>query len=295
MIRLATPDDIPALKDFLRRHLDTSMFLLGNLDAHGLNTTSHRHSTTYVLRVKSDQITGVFGATQAGYLTCQMPDLTRDEALACCALIPGYQLRGMSGDATQVAGFIDAFPISRGGWDMNVVQPLYALSLSDLPKSTAQIRRAQNADRQMLEEWFAGYLRDTGLANTAVAVDDVAVRAAAAVGSEDLRLLIGEDGNPVAMSDLNARAGEVVQIGGVYVPPELRGQGFAGRVVAAQLQGVRSQGVTRAILFAASTDAARAYEKIGFRHIGRYRVALLRSPVTLDPAAPEIDTPEPGA
>ena len=50
MIRKATHDDIPALVGFLERHIETSMFLLGNLEAHGLDNTEHRHGTAYFLR-----------------------------------------------------------------------------------------------------------------------------------------------------------------------------------------------------------------------------------------------------
>jgi predicted GNAT family acetyltransferase len=77
------------------------------------------------------------------------------------------------------------------------------------------------------------------------------------------------------MNGINARAGQEVQIGGVYVPPGFRGQGRAGRAVAAQLAAARDGGARTAILFAGSAPAARAYERIGFERIGTYRVALL--------------------
>ena len=80
------------------------------------------------------------------------------------------------------------------------------------------------------------------------------------------------------MTSLNAQVADTVQVGGVYVPPGMRGQGLGGAVVAAQLAELRSQGTRLAILFAANVPAARAYERIGFRHIGSYEIALLKSP-----------------
>ena len=284
MMRRAGPADLAELTDFLRAHIETSMFLLGNLEAHGLNASDHPHATTYILRCETNRITGVFGATQGGYLMCQMPALSRDEARAALRLLPGHPLRGITGDVAQVATFLEVLPVLASDWEMNVVQPLYATDIADVPFHDAHIRAARRDERIMLERWFADYLQDTGFSQVALAVDEVAVRAAAAIGAEDVVLLADAQDIPIAMSAINARAGDVVQVGGVFVPRDLRGQGLAGRVVAAQLHALARTGVTRAILFAASTDAARAYEKIGFRHIGGYRIAMLGAPTTLEPA-----------
>lgn len=281
MIRKATHDDIPALVGFLERHIETSMFLLGNLEAHGLDNTEHRHGTAYFLRETGDGITGVFGATNGGYLTCQLPGIGKTEAQTYAHLLKGYTLRGMTGDDAQVATILDALPVPEDGWHINLTQPLYALDLNGLPQSPDQIRGPADKDRALLEVWLDHYLRDTGVMPEAGIVDEIAVRAAAAVQSRSLRLLLDEAGTPIAMSDVNARAGHAVQIGGVFVPRDRRGQGLGGRVVAAQLAELKSQGITRAILFAASADAAKAYEKIGFRRIGDYRIAMLKTPVTL--------------
>ena len=92
---------------------------------------------------------------------------------------------------------------------------------------------------------------------------------------------MSEGGTPVAMAAINACAGSALQIGGVFVPPELRGDGRAGRVVSALLAEKAQGEADTAILFAASESAAKAYERIGFQKIGAYRVALLKEPYTL--------------
>ena len=89
----------------------------------------------------------------------------------------------------------------------------------------------------------------------------------------------------MAMGALNARAGDAVQIGGVYVAPEHRGKGLAGQLVISHLAELKAKGIRRAILFAASSAAERAYAGIGFRRIGFFRVALLARPVSLGTAA----------
>ena len=82
------------------------------------------------------------------------------------------------------------------------------------------------------------------------------------------------DGIPVAMTGFNAVLPEIVQIGGVYTPPDLRGHGHARLAVALHLAQARAAGVGRAVLFAASDAAARAYAAIGFRASGPVTLVL---------------------
>jgi predicted GNAT family acetyltransferase len=58
---------------------------------------------------------------------------------------------------------------------------------------------------------------------------------------------------------------DVVQVGGVYTPPALRGKGHARLALALHLAEARGKGVGRAILYAFSEPAARAYRAIGFQ------------------------------
>lgn len=106
------------------------------------------------------------------------------------------------------------------------------------------------------------------------------MQANASVTEQRTRILT-VDGQPVAMSSINARVIDTVQIGGVFTPKALRGRGYAGRAIAAQLNAEHAAGITKAILFAASQDATRAYSKIGFTQIGSYRLFLTKEPVRL--------------
>ncbi|MEP3633264.1 MAG: GNAT family N-acetyltransferase [Shimia thalassica] len=276
MIRKADPQDIPAIVAFLERHIETSMFLLGNLETYGLDNREHPYGTAFFLRETGDGITGVFGASNGGLLMCQLPGIGRTEAQTYAHLLKGYTLRGMTGAHDQVATILDALPIKENAWKANTVQPLYALSLDTLPEVNVETRVPEEADRGMLEAWFAAYSADNAIA-ASFAPETLAETA---IKGGRVRLML-EDGVPVAMTAINAHAGAAVQVGGVFVPSDLRGQGRAGRLVAAHLADLHGEGVSRAILFAASADAAKAYEKIGFERVGDYRVALLAEPQTL--------------
>lgn len=70
----------------------------------------------------------------------------------------------------------------------------------------------------------------------------------------------------------------MVQIGGVWTPPEGRSRGYGRCVVAGALQMAISDGVDRSILFTEpdNVGARRAYRAIGFRPIGTYGVVFFR-------------------
>ena len=255
MIRKATPADIGPMAAFLDAHVETSMFLLGNLEAHGTEDATHPHGTAFFLRETGDGITGVFGCTNGGFLMCQLPGLGATEAQTYAHLLKGYTLQGMTGDADQVQVILDALPVPEEAWLLNRVEPLYRMDIGGLA-SDRTVRPPAELQEAALR------------------------RAEMAVGAPRIRIL-KRDGNPVAMAAINAKAGQAVQVGGVFVPTALRGQGLGGQVVQALLAEMAGQGATTAILFAASPRAAKTYERIGFARVGGYRIAMLDKAILL--------------
>lgn len=282
-IRLAAPGDEQRLQAFLTAHLDSSMFLLGNLEAQGLGFGPHPHATRYALLQTGAGVTGVLGATRGGYLMCQLPGTAILSAGALLAALGPQIMHGMTGDAAQVAHVLRQIGLREYALSLNRVEPL--MTLDTLPPPSDGLTPAGQTDRALLTDWLAQYAVETGQCSpnqAAARSQDLADRALAA---GETRLLPGPDGQPLAMAAINARAGDAVQVGGVYVPPALRGQGLAARVVAALLAEQRTIGARRAVLFAASPMAQRAYLKLGFQMVGDYRVALLHSPLTLNATA----------
>lgn len=274
MPRPALPTDLPALVAFLERRIESSMFLLGNLAAHGLGTSPHPHAMTVWLQTDETGVTGVLGLTRGGIVLMQLAPGADPGPWARC--LAGADIAGLNGDAGQVAVLTAALGLERAQFALWSEQPLMTLDLSALHGPFATIRAPAEGDLTLLTGWLAAYGVETGTAEAGSAP----ALAQAALARGETRLLI-EDGAPVAMSSLNARAGQAVQVGGVYTPPGGRGRGRAGRLVAAQLAEQRAAGVTRALLFAASPVAEGAYRNIGFARAGRYGVALLRAPVRI--------------
>ncbi|MEH2300359.1 MAG: GNAT family N-acetyltransferase [Nostoc sp.] len=124
---------------------------------------------------------------------------------------------------------------------------------------------------ELLTEWCAAYNVET-LGQT----DTSSLRPACRLVIEARQttamhwVLIAKD-TTVSYSAFNASPPDIVQIGGVWTPPALRGKGYAKSVVAGSLLYARSLLVKRAILFTGDNNqAAQAvYRGIGFLPTGK--------------------------
>jgi GNAT superfamily N-acetyltransferase len=83
-------------------------------------------------------------------------------------------------------------------------------------------------------------------------------------------------GAPISLSGFNATLAEMVQLGDVYTPPNLRGRGFAKVAVAGSLLAARDRGASRAVLFTNNPSAVRSYEALGFEQVGDFSLVLLQ-------------------
>jgi RimJ/RimL family protein N-acetyltransferase len=286
MIRVATDADRPALEAFLARHANSSMFLRSNLAEAGIGNVDHPHGTLFLLQMAGEGIAGVFGLTNEGFALCQAPRADAGVWAECADAVRGRMVKGITGPDGQVGHAITALGLPDAAFSFDAVEPLYRLHLADLilPDGPADIRAPQTLDVDTLTFWYLGYERDTGLAAGADATTRSIERAVNAIQGDVTRLLI-MNGKPVAMTAFNAQFDDMVQIGGVYTPPDQRGQGYARRVVAAHLAEARAKGTKTAILFSNNDAASRAYEAIGFQRVGSYRVAVLHE-------ATEIGAPQ---
>ncbi|MDX1782191.1 MAG: GNAT family N-acetyltransferase [Thalassovita sp.] len=285
MIRKAQPGEEAAIEAFLAQHADSSMFLRSNLAAYGLAELQHPHGTTYCLYPEIGAIRGVFGRSNSGFLMCQAPDAAPEVWRGFADALEGQEIKGMTGDDEQVTAALAAIGLPGDGFVMNHAEPLYRLDLARLKAPAATLRVPVSEDAELLSLWSAQYMIDTGEAGAKGPEPRIAIaRAVEAITGGKTRLLI-EDGQPVAMTGFNAQLDDMVQVGGVFTPPDRRGNGNARRAVAAHLAEARAQGAKTAILFANNAAAARAYEAIGFERIGAYRVAILKTPQVIGGAA----------
>ncbi|QQR69402.1 MAG: GNAT family N-acetyltransferase [Alphaproteobacteria bacterium] len=94
--------------------------------------------------------------------------------------------------------------------------------------------------------------------------------------------VLESEGQAVSMGGVHRALPDMVFIGPMWTPPELRNRGHARSLLAKALRLAESQGVREAALFAERPDAIACYEKLGFRKTADW---LMASPIL--PILPE--------
>ncbi len=250
----------------LRADIETSMFSLGNLAEHGWHSDAPRAMQFWVNRDAGH----VLGVSNEGML---MPQMAGGDFDAVRPILKGHHILGGLGETNQLRALLSALGLEGQRAPMNEDEPQLSLDLVDLvvPDGPGKLIPFEDADPSLTYRWRKAYAKEVmgmdDLRATKIADRDIPVFAS----SDRFRVLV-VDGKPVGMTGWNARLREIVQVGGVYVPPEFRMRGHARRALALHLNEVRQKGVTRATLCAANSSARRAYEAIGFRQIGQFTI-----------------------
>jgi RimJ/RimL family protein N-acetyltransferase len=267
MISEAGPADREAVEAFLLRHVDRAMFPLSNLRSHGLSDGDFGSDHRNAMRVwaSGNGPSGILALSRGGMLMPVLPD--GGDASRFAQVLAGLDITGAVGPADQVRALLAGLGLAGAPTWKDADEPGFVLNLANLrvpPAADATLVPSGADHRRLLVSWRADYHRETlGTPET-----EVAERAASEVDAyiqRDSHRVLLLAGQPVAMTGFNAVLPEIVQIGGVYTPPALRNRGHARLAVAMHLAEVRAEGVQRAVLFAASEAAARAYRGIGFQ------------------------------
>ncbi len=197
--------------------------------------------------------------------------------------LAGQTLSGAVGPAASTRPVLRALDLAETPARLDEDEPGFALDLLQLHFPTAPrttLIPASMASRDLLIAWRAAATVET----QGMPPDLAPVRAAGDVDgwrAADSHRVLLVDNQPVALTGFNARLPEIVQVGGVYTPPDLRNRGHARTAVALHLAEARATGATRAVLFAATPAAVRAYRSIGFQPAADFSLVLFRNPVTL--------------
>ncbi|WP_375280009.1 GNAT family N-acetyltransferase [Pseudooctadecabacter sp.] len=275
--RRVTQADVPLVEAFLKRHIETSVFLVTNLRRYGPDGGPEAYAMTYWMT--GDPVSGVIAQSTTGTVMAQWPD-AGDWAKAA-AVLPA-PVTGVIADGDQMQAFLATTGLTTAPTMLDADETLYALDLADLnaQPGPAQLRALTDADRGILVPWRTDYAVHTlgEPENTAPARAEAEITHFIAARSH--RLLV--DGEvALSMTGFNAVVDDLVQVGGVYTPPAERGRGLARRAVALHLEEARASGGTRAILFANDPSAMAAYKAVGFHSIGRFRLVTFTNPRVL--------------
>lgn len=259
------------------------MFLLSNLAVSGIVEGDQPFQGSYVGDFDGEHIVGVAAHYWNGNL---MPQSDANVAsLARAALkASGRALKGIVGPQALFDAVRAAFNLDTSKFRLLERERLYRVTRETLVVPTAAlcVRRAEARDRSALVDFYRDY-------NIEALHDAPDVALAVAIRGVDRRLesgtqLVLEQHPAIAESTVlvsaclfNATVPPAVQIGGVYTPKNLRGQGLARACVAGALATRFAEGFAEAILFTGENNVAAwtAYEAVGFCAIGDYCMALL--------------------
>ncbi|KIT17097.1 GNAT family N-acetyltransferase [Jannaschia aquimarina] len=256
------------IETFLRGRITEAMFPLANLSRYGMEGGHPRAMTFWAGDPAAPD--ALLGLSDECMAMPVWPDGTDPRPFA--QHLTGRDLMGATGATHAVRPVIEACGLIGAPAHLDADEPQFLLSLDrlDVPDGPGRLVPL-DADRQAAERWRLAYLRELHLGEGTP--EDAAKDIDRWIEADSHRLLI-DDGRPLALTGFNAALPDIVQVGGVYVPSEMRGRRLGGRAVALHLAEAREQGVRQATLFAASETAVRCYARLGFERIGTYTLLL---------------------
>lgn len=264
--------DLPAIRAFLGARVERAMFPLSNLARFGLDGDSDYAPSMWVAEPHG-AVSGVLTVGRAGMV---MPNLAAIDLGTAVGILRGREIAGLIGPTEEVRPLLAALGIAGHPTMLDRDEPHFALDLDALivPEGEGRLLPLEAADPEEMIRWRTAYnIEANGLPpETAGTEARRSYKNDLAAGSH--RVLMA-DGTALAVSGFNAFLPDIVQIGGVYTPPALRGRGHARRIVALHLAEARARGVWKATLFSGSDMASRAYRAIAFRQIGQWSLVIL--------------------
>lgn len=268
-------EDRDALVDFMFGHAPIMMFPLTNLSRYGLGGDHPRAISAWVAK-DGGLITDVMTISREGMVFPCCPQGPWQDA---ADVLRGRAIKGFIGDGDQVTALRQAAGLTRRA-GLDVIEPSFLLTIADMvmpDRRDCRIRPLSAAPVELMIAWRRDYEVETLHVPAEVAEQRAAQQVQSFMATDSHRVLFAGD-TPVAMTGFNAVLPEIVQVGGVYTPPALRGHGYARIALALHLEEVAIDGVTDAVLSAANPAAARAYAALGFCPTGDFALVVYDDP-----------------
>ncbi len=185
-------------------------------------------------------------------------------AIADSVNTDGVALPGVFGPAGTASRFAEVWAARRKvAAILTSAERLYEVRDLRFPAGVhGTLRRAAEADRELLLSWLPGFEAGTGWAGSNPAA--VFVTRQLAAGD----VWIWDDDGPVSMAARTEAVAGVSRIQAVNTPPELRARGYASAGVAALSASVLAQGL-RCVLNANVSNAVAnsVYQRLGYQAV----------------------------
>lgn len=179
-------------------------------------------------------------------------------------------LPGVASEPKLSRAFADIWQkISGQAYRVSIEERLYRLDkVNPVMGVSGHFRRATEADRSLLVEWFIAFEKDA-FGEVKSRVGDLEKTVNAMLTSPVRGAYFWEDGKPVSFSGYGNPTRHGVRIGPVYTPLEYRGRGYASACVAELSQYLLDSGRGFVTLFTdlANPTSNHIYQVVGYNPV----------------------------
>lgn len=282
-VRTLDPADAEALEAFLQQHIAQAHPLLAQLADGGLDNRQGPLQAHYLAAFEKKKIKGLLALCNSGYVMPLCPDtaLLNELVDRWAEWFKGDTL-GLIGPREQ----IDVLLARLGGEELpfrfNNTEQILALGPDNfsapLTPSPYPIRYAEMEDAEHLYGLRTALLHEVaGLPLTPELVEQVRADVDADIATGSLFMMEGPD-RPVGLGQILDRQRGLLQIGGIYLLPELRNRGLGRALLAGLCHFLKQETL---ILFTTKRHIAlnRAALRLGFHFAGEQSLILFNEPV----------------
>lgn len=275
MYTIEPPKTTEEMLGFLKQHENSTLFLLGNYKNHGVVLTDSPYSGNFKVIRSNENIVGVLSLTRKGNLLIEstVNEPIFEKVLEACLEEP-IPLKGLVGNWSFCGPFFQFIQkhniIER--MLFNSKEILYSLDLFN-----ATVSKQPNV-RFLKEEDFATWMphrRDYHIGEgLPLTLSDKELFEQFAYKVRE-KIIWGYflDDALVSMADLNAKALDLGQVGGVYTVPAFRGRGYSKSVMRQILCDAKElHGIRKLIIFTGERNfaAQNVYRSLGVGEVGNF-------------------------
>lgn len=270
-----TDDTQKDMIDFLKRHDNYSLFLLGNFENYGATLSEQPYSGNFKLIRSLDEIVSVFCLTKKGSLLIQsvVHEPVFEIVLASC-LEEALPLTGLVGDWDFCHLFWKFLKHKKVIQSETFVSKeiLYNIDLSKvLHHPQPNVRLLIADDYNQWKPLRLDYLKEEGFPNDLS--DDQLLELFVDKCKKKITWGYFIKDQLVSIADLNAKASDMGQLGGVYTDPNFRKKGYSKAVIHKLLSDIKKiHNIRKLVIFTGENNlpAQKLYESIGVNQVGYF-------------------------
>lgn len=296
-IRSLTKDDEPELRAFLERHAALALPLLLTVERGGIVCTGQSGQAHFLAVMERNLVRAVLALGTDGLVMVLCPepedmprlvDMWKDwfEGAA----------HGLLGPREQVEGLVDLLGGDNLSFRLNNTELVNEVRLEELPEPPPHPqldgRLAREADLELLVSWRLAWLADVMHMPLTETLAHHITRDLRKAVAEQRVALLEENGTPLAMGQCMTSTRTISQLGGFYVPENLRGRGYGLAMIDRLCRLERQRGILRSLILTIrrSIGLTQSLNELGFNSAGYMGLILFDPPIDASRNIAEAET-----